>query len=109
MTELIKESEKFLKNKDVVEINPDEFFKTKPDINKIYKNALKSNFEKHISVVSCISFHYFIKNLFLSTSYDGSLRVYNYTQVNINIQIVKIFTFYTFRWRILHLCFLVTA
>ena len=44
MTELIKESEKFLKNKDVVEINPDEFFKTKPDINKIYKNALKSNF-----------------------------------------------------------------
>lgn len=79
--EIKKETEKNLKNKDVIEINPEEFFKTKPDINKIYKNALKSNFEKHISVVKCICFHYYIKNVFLSTSYDGSLRIYHYTQV----------------------------
>ena len=73
--EIKKETEKILKNKEIIEIGPEEFLKTKPDINKIYKNALKSNFEKHISVVKSISFHYYIKNLFLSTSYDGSLRI----------------------------------
>ena len=81
--EIKKETEKILKNKEIIEIGPEEFLKTKPDINKIYKNALKSNFEKHISVVKSISFHYYIKNLFLSTSYDGSLRIYHYFQVKI--------------------------
>jgi hypothetical protein len=79
--ELKKETEKYLKNKDILEIGPEEFFKSKPDINKIYKNALKSNFENHISVVRCLSFHYFVKNVFLSTAYDGSLRIYHYSQV----------------------------
>ena len=76
-----KETEKYSKNKDVMEIGPEEFFKSKPDINKIYKNALKSNFEKHYCVVRCICFHNFVKNVFLSSAYDGSLRIYHYNQV----------------------------
>jgi hypothetical protein len=69
--------EKFCRDKNIIDLNPSEFFKLKPDPNKLYKNALKSNFEKHISIVTSIEFNPFLKNLFLSCSYDGSLRLYH--------------------------------
>lgn len=81
-----KETEKYLKNKDTVEIGPEEFFKSKPDMTKFYKNALKSNFEKHISVVRTISFHHFVKSIFVTTAYDGSMRIYHYNQVKKNMK-----------------------
>lgn len=68
--------EKFCKDKNIVDLNPDEFFKLKPDINKLYKNCLKSNFEKHSSIVFSIQYNPFIKNLFATCSFDGSLRIY---------------------------------
>lgn len=69
--------EKFCKDKNIVDLNPDEFFKLKPDVKKIYKNALKSNYEKHISFVTGAHFNYFVKNLFLTCSFDGSIRIYH--------------------------------
>ena len=69
-------TEKFCKDKNIIDLNSDEFFKLKPDINKIYKNCLKSNYEKHASLVNSLQYNYFIKNLFASCSYDGSIRVY---------------------------------
>jgi hypothetical protein len=65
------------RDKKIIDLNPEEFFKLKPDINKLYKNALKSNYEKHISVVTGVEFNYFIKNLFLTCSFDGSIRIYH--------------------------------
>jgi len=68
--------DKFCKDKNIVDLNSDEFFKFKPDVNKIYKNCLKSNFEKHSSLVFAIQYNPFIKNLFATCSFDGSLRIY---------------------------------
>ncbi len=73
--------EKFCRDKNIVDLNPEEFFKLKPDINKLYKNALKLNYEKHISMVTSVSFNPFIKGLFLSSALDGSLRLYNQNSV----------------------------
>lgn len=69
--------EKFCKDKNIIDLNPDEFFKLKPDANKLYKNILKANYEKHISVVTGLEYNYYIKNLFLSCSFDGSIRIYH--------------------------------
>lgn len=68
--------EKFCKDKNIVDLNSDEFLKLKPDINKLYKNCLKSNFEKHSSIVNALQYNPFLKNLFTTCSYDGSLRIY---------------------------------
>jgi len=83
LIEMKSNMEKYFKDKQVIDINPDEFFAMKPDINKLYKNGLKSNFEKHISIVNSVSYNSFIKNLFISSSYDGSLRIYH--QFNVSV------------------------
>lgn len=70
-------TEKFCRDKNIIDLNAEEFYKLKPDLNKLYKNSLKSNYEKHISYVTSISYNSFTKGLFLTTSYDGSLRIYN--------------------------------
>ncbi len=77
LMEMKSNMEKTFREKQVIDINPDEFFAMKPDINKIYKNGLKSNFEKHISLVNSVTYNNFIKNIFCSSSYDGSLRIYH--------------------------------
>jgi WD40 repeat protein len=69
--------EKFCKDKNIIDLNAEEFYKLKPDLTKFYKNSLKSNFEKHISCVTTVSYNGFIKGLFVTTSYDGSIRIYN--------------------------------
>ena len=55
--------EKFCRDKNIVDLNPEEFFRLKPDVNKLYKNALKSNYEKHISLVTGLEYNIFVKNL----------------------------------------------
>jgi WD40 repeat protein len=69
--------DKFCKDKNILDLNVDEFFKLKPNVAKLYKNALKSNYEKHISLVTSVEFSPFLKNLFLTSSFDGSLRIYH--------------------------------
>jgi len=76
ITEMKNLIESICRDKEIINLDMEEFIKLKYDVNKIYKNALKANYEKHFSFISSISFNYFIKNLFLTTSYDGSLRLY---------------------------------
>ena len=76
ITEMKNIIESICRDKEIINLDMEEFIKLKYDVNKIYKNALKANYEKHFSFISSISFNYFIKNLFLTTSYDGSLRLY---------------------------------
>jgi len=80
--EMKSNMEKYFKDKQIIDINPEEFFAMKPDVNKLYKNGLKSNFEKHISLVNSLAYNTFIKNVFISSSYDGSLRIYH--QINVD-------------------------
>ena len=69
--------EKRCLDRGIINLDMEEFLKLRPDVNKIYKNALKMNFEKHFSYITSISENLFIKNLFITTSYDGSLRLYH--------------------------------
>jgi hypothetical protein len=69
--------EKRCLDRGIINLDMEEFLKLRPDVNKIYKNALKINFEKHFSYITSISENLFIKNLFITTSYDGSLRLYH--------------------------------
>ena len=78
-------TEKFCKDKNIVDLNSDEFFRLKPDVNKIYRNCLKSNYEKHNSIVNSIQYNSFMKNLFASSSYDGSLRIYYQGIISVNL------------------------
>ena len=75
--EMKKTMERICLDKGLINLDINEFYKLRPDVNKVYKNALKAHFEKHFSVVTSINYNTFIKNLFITTSYDGTLRVYN--------------------------------
>lgn len=77
--------ENFCKDKNIIDLNADEFFRLKPDINKLYKNCLKSNFEKHSSIVNSIEYNPFLKNLFATCSYDGSIRIYYQSLVSVKM------------------------
>ena len=69
--------EKICKDRRLVNLTMEEFLKLRPDVNKIYKNTLKFNYEKHFSPITSINFNYFVKNLIVTTSYDGTLRLYH--------------------------------
>lgn len=75
--ELKSSIERLCLDKDIINLDRDEFYNMRPDVNKIYKNALKAHYEKHFGIVTSVSYNYFIKNLFMTTSYDGTLRLYN--------------------------------
>jgi WD40 repeat protein len=77
VTEMKNSFEKICKDRRLANLTMEEFLKLRPDVEKIYKNALKLNYERHFSAVSSINFNYFVKNLIVTTSYDGSLRLYH--------------------------------
>ena len=84
--------EKICKDRRLANLTMEEFLKLRPNINKIYTNALKFSYEKHFSPVTSISFNSFVKNLIASTSYDGSLRLYHGDEENLNYFFCKICT-----------------
>lgn len=69
--------EKICLDKGIINFDRDEFYNMRPDVNKVYKNALKAHYERHLGIVTNIAYNHFIKNLFMTTSYDGTLRLYN--------------------------------
>lgn len=77
VSDMKKSFEKICKDRRLANLTMEEFLKLRPDVNKIYKNALKLNYERHSSAVTSINFNYFVKNLIVTTSYDGSLRLYH--------------------------------
>mgnify|MGYP004447225689 CR=1 FL=1 len=77
VTEMKKSIEKICNDRRLANLTMEEFLKLRPDINEIYKNVLKSNYEKHFSSVTSVNYNYFVKNLLVTTSYDGSLRLYH--------------------------------
>ena len=73
--------EEYAKNKGIQEILPKHIFASKPEIRKIYPNPVSSAFEPHMGPVYSVQFSPFHRNLFITSSLDGSVRVYDLLQV----------------------------
>ena len=82
--------EKICKDRRLANLTMEEFLKLRPNVNKIYKNALKFSYERHFSPVTSINYNYFVKNLIVTTSYDGSLRLYHGDEENLKYFYCKI-------------------
>ena len=82
--------EKKCRDRKIANLTMEEFLKLRPDINKIYQNAIKYNFEKHFSPLTSINFNFFVKNLIVTTSYDGGLRLYHGDEKNLKFFYEKI-------------------
>ena len=82
--------EKICKDRRLANLTMEEFLKLRPKYEKIYTNALKHKYERHFSPVTSINFNYFLKNLFVTTSYDGSLRLYHGDKEELNYFYCKI-------------------
>ena len=69
--------EKKCRDRKINNLTMEEFLKLRPDMNKIYQNSIKYCFEKNFSPLTSINFNYFVKNLIVTTSYDGDLRLFH--------------------------------
>ena len=82
--------EKKCKDRKINNLTMEEFLKLRPDMNKIYQNAIKYSFEKNFSPLTSINFNYFVKNLIVTTSYDGDLRLFHGDENNLKFFFEKI-------------------
>ena len=62
VTEMKNSFEKICKDRRLANLTMEEFLKLRPDVEKIYNNALKLNYERHFSAVSSINFNNLIFN-----------------------------------------------
>ena len=69
--------EKKCRDRKINNLTMEEFLKLRPDMNKIYQNGIRYSFEKNFSPLTSINFNYFVKNLIVTTSYDGDLRLFH--------------------------------
>lgn len=74
--------EEYAKNKKLKEIFPKDIFGSKPEIRKMYPNPVSSAFESHMGPVYSVNFSPFHRNVFLTCSLDGSIRIYDLLQVD---------------------------
>lgn len=70
-------AEQIYKDQGKVRIEKTDFFRTLPDVMKLYKNCIKMNFEKNFASVSKIEKIPFDRESFLVGCVDGSLRIYS--------------------------------
>ena len=75
--------EKKCRDRKINNLTMEEFLKLRPDINKIYQNGIKYSFEKNYSPLTSINFNQFVKNLIVTTSYDGDLRLFHGDENNL--------------------------
>ncbi len=50
---------------------------SKPDMRKLYINPVSFAFEPHLGPVYSVNFSPFLRNIFISSSLDGSVRIYD--------------------------------
>jgi WD40 repeat protein len=81
LQEIKKETENFCKMKSMKEIKGVDIFNSKPKLKKLYTMASLFNYEKHSGPVYSIKHSPFQRNLFLTASSDGSVRLYDSLQV----------------------------
>jgi len=82
--------EKKCRDRKINNLTMEEFLKLRPDINKIYQNGIKYSYEKNFSPLTSINFNHFVKNLIVTTSYDGDLRLFHGDENNLKFFYEKI-------------------
>ncbi|KAL4440890.1 hypothetical protein ABPG74_009303 [Tetrahymena malaccensis] len=70
--------EQYCGAKGIREIQLDHIFNSKPEISKLYPNPVKSAYEPHLGPVYSISFSPFYKSLFITSSLDGSVKLFDF-------------------------------
>lgn len=70
-------AEKYAMDVRVKEVDVRCVLASKPEINKLYSNAVSFTFEKHDGPISGVSCSPFSRNLLASSSRDGSVRIYH--------------------------------
>ncbi|KAL4488867.1 hypothetical protein ABPG72_016520 [Tetrahymena utriculariae] len=88
--------EQYCGAKGIREIQLDHIFNSKPEISKLYPNPVKSAYEPHLGPVYSISFSPFYKSLFITSSLDGSVKLFDFF-VSKSIYSVENFGNYIFR------------
>lgn len=69
--------EKYCEKKGVYEIGNADIFNSKPDIRKLYGNNVSFAYEPHIGPVYSVNFSPFLRNIFVTGSLDGQIRIYD--------------------------------
>nr|ABX82716.1 cytoplasmic dynein-2 intermediate chain protein [Tetrahymena thermophila] len=70
--------EQYCGAKGIREIQLDHIFNSKPEVSKLYPNPVKSAYEPHLGPVYSISFSPFYKSLFITSSLDGSVKLFDF-------------------------------
>merc|ERR1712110_90114 len=58
-------------------VSCEQIFESSPEINKLYPNQLQHFYSGHSGPVFNVQFSPFHRNLFLTTSFDGSIKLFN--------------------------------
>jgi len=72
--------EQYCKRKNLNEVEINDVINSKPDIRKLYINPISFAFEQHMGPVYSLDFSMFHRNVFLSSSIDGTIKLYDLLQ-----------------------------
>jgi WD40 repeat protein len=73
--------EEYCRNRGIKEVTSEVVFQSKPDARKLYPNPVNSAYDPHTGPVYSAEFSPFQRGIFLTSSLDGSIRLYNILQV----------------------------
>lgn len=77
LIEVKKHVEKYCIHKGIREIEPDHIFASKPELRMLYLNPIQMAYENHLGPVYSINFSPFEKDIFLTSSLDGSVKIFD--------------------------------
>lgn len=80
----------YAKQQGIRDIDLSTLYASKPPMELMYSNAVDFNFERHTGPVNDLSWSPFHRNLFLSCSVDGSIRLHHVLQVRKILKVEKI-------------------
>eukprot|EP00347_Sterkiella_histriomuscorum_P003637 403363522 len=75
--EVKKKVERYVQDKGEKDVWAPTVYHAKPDIKMLFSVPFNSNYERHLGPVTAISASPFVKRLFLTSSTDGQLRLYD--------------------------------
>jgi WD40 repeat protein len=85
--DIVQHVEKYVKARGGNEVDISDVFSSKPPLGKLYINPISFAFEPHFGPLSALSFSPFVRNLFLSASTDGSIKIFDLNEVILYIYI----------------------
>jgi WD40 repeat protein len=77
IVEVKKKVERYVLDKGEKDVWAPTVYHAKPDLKLLFSIPFNANYEKHLGPVSGMNCSPFVKRLFLSSSTDGSVRLYD--------------------------------